>query len=668
MILTEEVCRPVDVVSLPKQQQPDAIALNAWDFDDDFVISRFRDGSVEATFSDDTWTFSCYASSRINNRATRFDIFRPISGRSCEVIKRDLKTLYLLMLYRSVRSLGTLRGFHSSLHAIARFAWESDISLSQALSSTSFVMGYTSGLSDKQGFSRTCLLMNLVIHINRVARMLPTSYPFRVPSAVIKQLIKERKRTEDAGLGESIQTPVIPTRIYSEFLFQSSQLLRLYQSVQSDIEQVYTARAIEREKYINDYAQKQARKKTERQWKVIASKTGCNSYAELNSFVVGIRDICMMLVMAYTGMRISEARSVPFNAWREERYGEHTVAGFDSYTYKLEGGIAKKEFWVSCDYSGEINAVAQSVAHILIKHIISLPMPEVESRTPLFPIAKKANKNIGALFDIGVSYTDAYVDAIHSLANPKAFILTEDDMEEVLALDPFAQWDGKKNIAVGKPWPFAPHQFRRSLIVYGVRAGVSLAVLQTNTKHTYQQQTAYYGKNSVWAKDFLAQKGKASGLLALSRELQEEEVDLQVSLIDSVIVRNERTLFGGQGAQIQKSKNEDDLPIIFADTEQTEKAIRNGDLRIAKGPAGWCMASKPCDKLAFSVPVPCVGCGDTVFDDDSVEILEDQIAIFQERIDKFGEGPFTNSDRDMIKKIQAVLESRNNLIPLKDTA
>jgi len=72
-------------------------------------------------------------------------------------------------------------------------------------------------------------------------------------------------------------------------------------------------------------------------------------------------------------------------------------------------------------------------------------------------------------------------------------IITEEDFDEAVKINPGLDVE---RFAVGEPWSFAFHQFRRTLMVNSHMSGlVSPQSMQYQLKHLYQSMSMYYGRN-----------------------------------------------------------------------------------------------------------------------------------------------------------------------------
>ena len=142
---------------------------------------------------------------------------------------------------------------------------------------------------------------------------------------------------------------------------------------------------------------------------------------------------------------------------------------------------------------------------------------------------------------------------------------------------------------------------------------------------------------------------------------------MKVDAICNDISDYEGILFGGAGATLQRQKNKGILPSIYEDRALTEKEVRSGRLSYRRTVVGGCSSIEPCDRVAFTSILPCIDCSDAIFNDDTAEIMADQIEVWKEEISIYGEkSPFSLQREKEISVVEQHLAARNNLIPVKE--
>ena len=192
-------------------------------------------------------------------------------------------------------------------------------------------------------------------------------------------------------------------------------------------------------------------------------------------------------------------------------------------------------------------------------------------------------------------------------------------MKTVLALDPDADWEDRKRIAESLVWPFAPHQFRRSLIVYASKAGVSLNVLKGVAKHLNEAMTEYYGRGSVYVEGLALKRSKdTKGVAEFIVEFSEEQIETEATQIQAMlqdVADDAQTYFGGAGARIQKEVASGEIDIRYQTIEATMESVKRGELAWRETELGACTFTGKCHR-ALNLSVPCASCGDAVLRDD----------------------------------------------------
>ena len=240
--------------------------------------------------------------------------------------------------------------------------------------------------------------------------------------------------------------------------------------------------------------------------------------------------------------------------------------GVNSYTSKLNKGVNKPEFWVTSQKVEPAFHLAQRLAKIVYqhKHLIELPPKKSAwNKLPLFPQATAFKEQKSSIFDYTKSSLDAVGARLREWASQPqhdgAFVIDKDDMKTVLALDPDADWEDRKRIAESLVWPFAPHQFRRSLIVYASKAGVSLNVLKGVAKHLNEAMTEYYGRGSVYVEGLALKRSKdTKGVAEFIVEFSEEQIETEATQIQAMlqdVADDAQTYFGVRVPASRRSRH-----------------------------------------------------------------------------------------------------------------
>ena len=80
-------------------------------------------------------------------------------------------------------------------------------------------------------------------------------------------------------------------------------------------------------------------------------------------------------------------------------------------------------------------------------------------------------------------------------------IVNSNDYRECVESNPNSSLKIREVVQVGKPWPLAPHQFRRSLAFYTIRHRLGTTIsLKQQYKHLYLQMTEWYTEGGTVAR------------------------------------------------------------------------------------------------------------------------------------------------------------------------
>jgi len=105
------------------------------------------------------------------------------------------------------------------------------------------------------------------------------------------------------------------------------------------------------------------------------------------------------------------------------------------------------------------------------------------------------------------------------LARMPTLSIREEDICELERFDGFRDWRNDPDVEIGKTWPLATHQCRRSLAVYSARSGlVSVGSMALQFKQLTETMASYYRKGNAFAENFLCTDDAASWMDELEHE------------------------------------------------------------------------------------------------------------------------------------------------------
>lgn len=680
---------PFDTIGLAKHNSPDSLSIDASTPDSNHIISRRRNGEILSTFGDDVWDFSLYTprhNARIYFEGILSDEHGVLEKQShlARSIIQDSKLIVLNLWYRRQLSVNSIMSLWITIKYLARYALFSGISLADALDKTEFIEFRLEGAESRyQEWVRLAGLFNLVKHLVQLSHHVNDFH--LIPSVdLINRLAEQAQERVDEANREKIQTPVIPIRLLSELIDQSTETCLKFMEVVTEVEKVW-----EYYEVTKDRAQKgkvkigkwrKSNATAARQvWKYIKetypdsatllSELKVDNIQELTNYIGYIQKTSAAIISQFTGMRISELRAIPLNSYRRVTYGEEVICGFDSYTFKFAGNSPKKQFWVTAEQTELYFQCALACARLIYRFCYSLNIDSVhQDKYPLFPNIRPKVDSETPIFVVSPrEFKTGWRVSTNNTLRRDAFVITNEDIEEMQSFNPWVDFS-KKGIEVGKEFPFAWHMHRRSLVVYAARGGVSIPVIANQLKHPIEKMAVYYADGSAYANNFVERGStRNEGLFDFINEFQEEFLITKIDAIGNDISNYEGILFGGAGVTLQRQKNKGLLPSIYEDRSLTEKEVRSGRLSYRRTAVGGCSSIEPCDRVAFTSILSCIDCGNAIFNDDTVEIMADQIELWKEEISIYGEAsPFSLQRKKEIAVVERHLAVRNNLIPVKE--
>ena len=565
----------------------DATAMTTRQFyDPQTVVSLDVSGQPLSVYADRCWDFSAMGSDGGQTQKNlHFFEASPTSealgGKSLGLasqIREEQKALLWLHIDTGRQlALKTIYQANLALTALARGAYQRGISLFALYLDPTALGEEVAGMNSSYSKSARALLRT----IWRNQAFLGIGVELRLKELV--EVIRRSAREEQA----EGQTPIIPSRIYCAIL---ANLVSGLDDIERELPTLLEAYCEERilrlklpsrtnrgNRNIRLSALKDVLR--ERGWQ------NGNTQWFISGAMSGILARLMNVVVAFTGMRIGEARILPLNGTLEtvEVRGivHHVVHGF---SHKLNGGKRAPASWVTNDVGARAIKIAQRIAATILDAVRGAESDE-RATALLFPSTINPYKKQGT----STTYSRMLV-FIPDLCP----VVTQQDVDELNAMELERNWL-RSGIVVGQPWPLAFHQYRRSLSVYAHRSGmVSLPALKRQLQHITDEMRAYYSDgfcravNLVFDKDHFSHEWRIakaeSSFLAYSLALLFSDDDLVGEI-------------GGQGAQRMQAV------VSKRSRPETLKLFRDGKLAYRETVLGGCTATDGCDQSPLE-PIP----------------------------------------------------------------
>ena len=644
---------------------PDALNVGT-PIDDEFVVSRSKTG-VLSRYGDTTWDFSPYSANRVV-----FD-FEELAGRDGElasVLVREVKLIMFMMLFSGIKTAGrknqkanSLKAYHSVVLDISKCAHSVGVPLSEAAQSDAFLMAFKSSIVSLEADTTLGHIKALLLFLSRASHtssLAPYDIPIVIPKNQLSDVLIMIDKVRSAIDREVERTPLIPTRILSELISgcedHVSKCAPYLDGTISLVNKVYNDPGTSPSYGINDSSAKSAHSafkgrkslkakrgvgaewswKTEKHTLVTledaAKEHDCLElftlgqsanigFKSLKEFLSSVRVAGEILVHAYTGMRLHEVRVLPYDFFgRLEIYGMNSIPVVKSFTSKIDAkNYSEGTVWVSSNRLEIVAKVLQKIARIF--YIFNSAAPVDVSKLPIFISPLWGGTAEPVHYDYPLAKTGVYQPETKH-PDPLWFLdriaIESSDIEELVTFDAFRDWDKDSRFEVGKKWPLASHQFRRSVAVYASRSGmVSLPSLATQFKHLSAAMTAIYAENSSFAKQILYKEGEIPATHGVIKDFQQAKVFNAATRFHEVVIANQNRLRGGYGKKIQRFKDNGTLPLIMSDRVKTEKAMSTGRMSFVETMAGGCMRNGgTCKEYGLYEVTPCFGgCPDAIVDD-----------------------------------------------------
>lgn len=641
---------------------PDALDVGI-PIDDEFVVSRSKTG-VLSRYGDAKWDFSPYSANRVVFN------FKELAGRDGElasVLVREAKLIMFMMLFSGIKTAGkrkpkasSLRAYHSVVLDISKCAHSVGVPLSEAAQSDAFLMAFKSSLVSLEADTKLGHIKALLLFLNRASHansLAPYNIPIVIPEDQLSDVLAMIEKVRSTIDREIERTPLIPTRILSELIAgcedHVSKCAPYLDGAISLTNKVYNDPDTSPSYGINNNSAKSAlsafkgRKSlkakrgvgAEWSWKTekhtlvtledAAKEHDCFElftlgqsanigFKSLKEFLSSVRVAGEILVHAYTGMRLHEVHVLPYDFFgRLEIHGMNSIPVVKSFTSKIDAkNYSEGTVWVSSNRLEIVAKVLQKIARIF--YIFNSAAPVDISRLPIYisPLWRGAAKPVH--YDYPLAKTGVYQPDTKQ-PDPLWFLdkitIESSDIEELVTFDAFRDWDKDSRFEIGKKWPLASHQFRRSVAVYASRSGmVSLPSLATQFKHLSVAMTAIYAENSSFAKQILYKEGEIPATHGVIRDFQKAKLFNAATRFHEAVIANPNRLWGGYGKKIQRFKDNGTLPMIMSNRAKTEKAMSTGRMNFVETMAGGCIRKGgTCEEYGVYEVIPCFGgCPDAI--------------------------------------------------------
>lgn len=452
------------------------------------------------------------------------------------------------------------------------------------------------------------------------------------------------------------QTPVIPSRIYMQYLLEMNKFLDVWDSEKKNIEEFIKAfkdplfgLTIQAQRKKGGGVRKagcrlnlkEAVSEYELE-KVFTGSFGLTGRNNLAGVIGKIQFSLLMGVCFYTGMRIEEAQSLKYEAIKNEKVavkldGENvltdTVVDVISRTTKFTGYKAYAS-WIAPNAVKRIVSISQHICNGLA-YLHELDPSDCHLFLDPSAFSDKRKLKTSSAFQITAKRRRGFWFKLDSL------IITNEDFEELKLTDPLRDWNSEEKYQIGQHWPLRTHQCRRSLAFYAANSGmVSATSLRRQFKHLSLMMTRYYANNFENMSNIFGFQEHAEGRFRVGEHIA---LDLQTNLtiwqarrLIEEVLQNKEGLLGKRGEYIDRRRKKlasgGEIAILELRAE-TEKRVKSGELRYRQTLLGGCMRKGKCDSFLFGDFTACVFCDEASLDPikikGAIEELKDVLLGFE---------------------------------------
>lgn len=571
----------------------------------DHIICRDVDGTPHAV-GEFVWPWTAYTAHQTKTLLHFFywkrDANRVTTGMADITTEREtrMRELQFLMTrqiyYGSELSSKTLYQKLSILHYVARFAEERSCSVRDVLTQTTLLDACGASLSDYA-------VEGWISWLRFLGQLDPkTQLGFAIAPVKRWKDLQRRSKEYDA---ECRQHAPLPTRIYATLINTLSAELNDIEAHKPRLLAALREALIENQQSEATHGMSSQPVST-----ALIEKHGLAAYFERRGYdkvnfplrtlagaVSEIFQLCKLQIHLFSGMRDSEARHLPYYCMVPDK-GLHgrkhcLIAGS---TTKFNKGRRQRTTWVTTERDGfRAIRLAQDFA-ALIYDVLGVTPSEADDLKddyPLFPSTapltwvrrRVSQKGRISPTSIGIPH---FGESLQTRLCP---LIEEEDIAELEEIDPFRAWREEPEFAIGRRWPLATHQLRRSLAVYANSSGlVRLSSLRRQLQHITREMAMYYGRGSTFCKNFITDDPVGyKKHVAIDWQDGAEEAEVLAFVRD--VLNSSEPMFGGAGTFYERQRERGEV----MSREAVAKQMKAGLLAYREGPLGGCTRPGVCE-------------------------------------------------------------------------
>lgn len=552
-------------------------------FDPATVVSRDAQGNPVSRYVDPSWDYR--SQSTDGTAAASLHFFR--SGATADprlgaVIREQHKALMWLHIDGGkMRALKTVKHANHAAGRWAELACARGVQLFELLSQPEWVAEQSASLNPTYLNQTPPLIQTLWRHRKALCPEL------HLPLQELKRVIAAKA----AERPESRQTPLIPSRVYTAILGGLLARLDLIEAELDGLLDAYRQSMAASREAVGSKTQR-----TTSRAKALApvfegmQALGYDAAQDgaLDHFIAARINLhqssLMHTVAAFSGMRVGELKILPLHDVLEpfeDRGGTHWM--IKGYTHKLERGVKKPTSWITSREGRRAVLLAERIARAILDEVGG--EPAAGQQALLFPSTANPYR---------AKDQRTITDNQSRLAEIICPVVEQYDIEELDRMELERGWQ-REGIEVGRRWPLAFHQLRRSLSVYAHRSGmVSLPSLKAQLQHITDEMRAYYADGYSRAKNVVFDKDH------FSHEWNSAKAESgYFGYVLGLLFSEDKPL--GQGARRMGEVVE------TRSREETLQLFKDGKLAYRETALGGCMATDECKERPLGpIPLHCL--------------------------------------------------------------
>ena len=320
------------------------------------------------------------------------------------------------------------------------------------------------------------------------------------------------------------------------------------------------------------------------------------------------------LMHIYSGMRDEEVLSAKYDCLQMVTVKKTKVLRLIGVTTKLEKGQERLTHWITCEEVTPAIDAAKSICKVVAEANKLSPEKMYLFLTPSHLPFSKRHYGLAKLTETNfvISNLKHHFYGAETFCSDE-YLITADDRKFLKHIDFTREWENEPAFDIGKSWPFATHQFRRSLAVYGLTSRlISLSSLKRQLKHISLAMTLYYVNGNL----------RDLGSFSLQQNFKDEVLALKdtVDALDYInLALGSERLMGTHGTHIEQRVKPLGEEAILVLRDETIKRANRGEFRFSNTHLGGCVSATKCGKPLINPLTSCLHCAKSILDPKSVE-------------------------------------------------